>query len=74
MYEYDKFNTLRKKISKSWHIFNNLYRKNDSVLTDEEEDSIALRTKRKRRRKQTETNTNEQQSDDDDDEDTSCEY
>ena len=49
-------------------------RKNDSVLTDEEEDSIALRTKRKRRRKQTETNTNEQQSDDDDDENTSCEY
>ena len=49
-------------------------RKNDIVLTDEEEDSIALRTKRKRRRKQTETNTNEQQSDDDDDENTSCEY
>ena len=49
-------------------------RKNDIVSTDEEEDSIALRTKRKRRRKQTETNTNEQQSDDDDDENTSCEY
>ena len=49
-------------------------RKNDSVLTDEEEDSIALRTKRKRRRKQTETKTKKQQSDDDDDENTSFEY
>ena len=49
-------------------------RRNDSVLTDEEEDSIALRTKRKRRRKQTETKTKKQQSDDDDDENTSFEY
>ena len=42
-------------------------RKSDSVLTDDEEDSIALRMKRNERRIN-------QQSDGDDDENTSYEY
>ena len=57
----------RKKEKKSEKTTKKSERKSDSVLTDDEEDSIALRMKRNERRIN-------QQSDGDDDENTSYEY